>query len=132
MSLLRGMKIYTVHIPANDQNAQEKAVFLREGFNWMAFLFTGLWALYHRLWLLVLYIVLFNVALMSLEQEAIISSSGAITIQLGFQVLVGFHANDWLRAKLAKRGYIMADISAADSLLRAEQRYFERLYHPAH
>ncbi len=121
------MKIYTVYIPAAAPDAQQKAIFLREGFSWSAFLFTGFWALYHRLWWPMLGIFLFNGALVSLQNAELLSPGGMAVLQLGFQVLVGFHANDWLRDKFAHRGYILADVTVGDSLLRAEQRYFERV-----
>lgn len=126
MSLLRGMKLYTVHVPSGVDNAQEKAVFLREGFNFPAFFFHFLWAFYHRLWLpgfLIMGVfVLFGIA----QELGALSSPTLAILQFGFLVLIGYHANDWQRAKLGARGYVMTDITAADSLLRAEQRYFER------
>jgi hypothetical protein len=60
-----------------------------------------------------------------MQTHLLTMTSGAL-VQLALNLMIGFHANDWLRARLSRRGYIMADISAADTLLRAEQRYFER------
>lgn len=124
--MFHGMKIYTVHVRPDTQQAQEKPIFLREGFNWMAFFFGGFWALYHRLWWYAAVIVFVNIALGLIAKEGILSRDAMMAVQLGFQAIVGFYANDWLRAKLEKRGYVFADVTAADSELRAEQRYFER------
>ncbi len=121
-----GMKIYTVHIKPGAENAAQPPLFVREGFNWLAFLLTGFWALYHRLWLPLLLILAFNGTLIAAGNEQLLSRFSLLAVHMGFQVIVGFAANDWLRAKLARSGYIMADITAADSRLRAEQRYFER------
>jgi hypothetical protein len=132
MNLLRGMKLYTVHIPSGAPDAQERAIFLREGFNWSAFFFGAFWALYHRLWLQACVILLVNSFLMILARQQVVSFDTVALMQLGFQILIGYHANDWRRAKLSLSGYILADVTAADSLLRAEQRYFERVLHPAH
>lgn len=126
MNLFGGMKIYTVHIKPGSTHAQDKPIFLREGFNWPAFLFGAFWALYHRLWLPALYIFLADAMVMMFDKENIFSMPILAVLQLGVHVLVGFHANDWRRTKLAKDGYILSDITASDSLLRAEQRYFER------
>jgi len=63
---------------------------------------------------------------MALLRNHLLSADSTAIVQMAMNVLIGFHANDWLRAKLKKRGYITADITAADSKLRAEQRYFER------
>jgi hypothetical protein len=121
------MKLYTVHVRPGAASAYEKPVFVREGFNFYAFIFTLFWTLYHRLWLAALGIFLVNVAFMMMAKGQWFGMEGISIMQLGVNILIGFHANDWLRARLAKRGYIMADITACDSLLRAEQRYFERL-----
>ncbi len=127
-----GMKIYTVHVKPGVAHAQDKPIFLREGFNWMAFVFIGFWALYHRLWWQALAIVAFNIFIISLGEQHALSIESVNAIQLGLHVLVGYLANDWLRAKLQRRGYAMSDITAADSLLRAEQRYFERYLAASH
>lgn len=126
MNPTAGMKLYTVHVRPNVAAAQEKPIFLREGFNWMAFFFTGFWALYHRLWWQTIAIVAFNIVVISLGENRVLAMESTNVIQLGLHVLVGYFANDWVRARLQRRGYVMSDITAADSLLRAEQRYFER------
>ncbi len=121
------MKLYTVHVRPGAASAYERPIFVREGFNLYAFIFTMFWALYHRLWMPALGIFLVNAALMAMAKGQWFGMEGISIMQLGCNVLIGFHANDWLRVRLMKRGYIMADITAGDSLLRAEQRYFERL-----
>ncbi len=123
---ITGMKIYTVHVKPNVSLADTKPVFVKEGFNFFAFFLTLFWSLYHRLWLVTLFIIAYNLLIVLVMRWHLLGFNGATALQLGFQFLLGAHANDWLRAALAKRGYIMADVTAADSRLRAEQRYFER------
>lgn len=120
------MKIYTVHIKPGVPNAAEKPIFIREGFNFWAFFFTIFWTLYYRLWLHTALIIAVNVVIVVLGNNYILGSESIGLIQFTIQLLVGFHANDWYRAALSKRGYIMTDITTGDNLLRAEQRYFER------
>ena len=120
-----GMKLYTVHIKPGVE-AQQNAVFVREGFNPYAFILSIFWAIYHRLWKPVIIILVFEMALMSLRASGF-SLVSAAAMDLGFHVILGFMANDWIRAKLTDKGYILADISAGDTRLRAEQRYFERV-----
>jgi hypothetical protein len=110
MSMLNRMKIYTVHIKPGDVRAQERPIFVREGFNILALIFT----------------LAANILIIALGQMKIFSPDSIGLLQFAIQILAGFHANDWLRYGLSKRGYIMADISTGDNLLRAEQRYFER------
>ena len=47
------MSIYTVHMKAtsDEPSAFERAVFVRDGFGWWAFLFGPLWLLWNRAWL---------------------------------------------------------------------------------
>lgn len=129
-----GVKIYTVHVKQGDYRAPQRPVFVREGFNWGAFVFSGFWTLYHRMWLHTLLIFAFNVFIIALAKYHLFSHESGAVIRLGAQVMIGFWANDWLRSTLARRGYVFTDITASDSKLRAEQRYFERYLatHAAH
>lgn len=122
---ITGMKLYTVHARPGTSMV-EKPVFIKEGFNLWAFLLTVVWALYHRLWLVSLLLVAFNVTMFYCVRIQLFSSISFGILHLAFHVICGLYGNDWIRAKLTRRGYIMADITAGDSLLRAEQRYFER------
>lgn len=124
--MFKGMKLYTVHVDPDDNGSGIKPVFIKEGFNPLAFVFTLFWALYHQLWALALALFAASFCLMLLSDSQILSEASITALQLGMNVLVGFHANDFLRARLAKKGYILVDVTAADSFLRAQQRYLER------
>lgn len=124
--MFKKLRIYTVHIRPRDPKAHEHPVFVHEGFNFFAFALTALWALYYRLWLPALGVFIVNATLLYLRQEQYASEFALYTLQFGFQAAIGFHANDWRRAYLEKRGYVLADITASESQARAEQRYFER------
>ncbi|MFO0388577.1 MAG: DUF2628 domain-containing protein [Alphaproteobacteria bacterium] len=124
--MLFGTKIYTVHVNPDLPQAYEKPVFVREGFNLYALIFMFMWALYHRLWLHAVALIAIQSGLMYLDKENVLSPMTIGPLYLAFQILIGFHANDWLRAKLQRKGYITADITTGESLLRAEQRFFER------
>lgn len=126
MGLFSSPKIYTVHINPNQPHAGEKPIFIREGFNIIAFLFGVFWALYNRMWLeaFVIFAVLFSISL-AREYHNLDEITAGI-LQFSVNILIGFQANDLRRANLAKRGYIMSDIVVSDNELRAQQRYFER------
>lgn len=119
------MNIYTVHVKP-ESGLQQKPFFVREGFNMMAFVFAAFWLLYQRLWLPAMIVVACNLCIIFLAANPFLSASSLAVLDMGLHAVVGYMANDWLRAGLQKRGYVFADITAADSLLRAEQRYFER------
>lgn len=120
------MKLYTVHVRPDEPASHQKPVFVREGFNIFAFVLTVFWALYQRLWLQAAVLLAINIALISMRLHHTLNPLSMIILQLGYQSVIGFSANDWVRHRLARKGYIMTDVSAGDSLLRAEQRYFER------
>lgn len=120
------LKLYTVHAKSGLETKYHSPVFIREGFNPLAFLFTFAWALYHRLWKLAALILAFQLAIELIAPEGLFSFASLCAMQIGFNILIGFHANDWLRVRLRQRGFIFTDIVAGDSLMRAEQRYFER------
>ena len=120
-------KIYTVHVKAGEPRALEAPIFVCEGFSFWAFMFGPVWAIYHRLWLVAL--VLFAVAALfgAASEKQWLDEPSLAVLQIAIGVIVGYHAHDWRRAKLAKRGYIMTDVVASDALLRAQQRFFDRV-----
>ncbi|MDE3017335.1 MAG: DUF2628 domain-containing protein [Pseudomonadota bacterium] len=121
-----GLKIYTVHVNPGTPQAEEKPLFVKEGFNIAAFLFPALWALCRRLWVAAAFLLAADFLLAEMLKSHVLNPAGIGSISLGIHALAGLLGNDWRRSALKRRGYIVADISAADSLLRAEQRYFER------
>jgi hypothetical protein len=127
------LRIYTVHINPSRPHPYEEAEFVDEGFNRWAFIFTGVWALYHRLWWQALALFVFGFIMVNIIASGTLSAFGAVIIDFGVRLLIGYHANEWRRRKLAKRGYLTADITSGESLLRAEQRFFDRYFalHPA-
>ena len=120
------LKIYTVHVKPGVPQAEEKPVFIKEGFNIIAFVFPVLWTLFSRLWLAFMLIIAADYVLLEIFSYHMLNIDALCAVSLGIHVIVGLLGNDWRRAALKRRGYILADVAAADNLLRAEQRYFER------
>ncbi|MBC46015.1 MAG: hypothetical protein CMO08_09505 [Thalassospira sp.] len=120
------MKVYTVHTHPGDADPMENAILIREGFNFWAFLLSGLWALYHRLWLgffglvAVSFLCTFAVELFNGGPE--MDFALALVTGIGF----GLIANDLRRRKLAASGWQMIDIVAGHDETDAEHRCFER------
>ena len=125
--MFQGLKLYTVHIKPGSDVTLAKPLFLREGFNWMGFLFTFLWAFSHRLWLFGLVVITASLLMMLAAHYGLLTEFSLSVVLFALQLMVGFSANDVLRKSLTRRGYIFQDITSGDSLLRAEQRYFDRL-----
>ena len=53
------MRYYTVHAPPDEPAAPERFVFVKDGFSWPALFFPVLWILWHRLWLTLVWYVVF-------------------------------------------------------------------------
>lgn len=124
--MFRSLKLYTVHSHKTSA-PMTSPVFVREGFNFFAFLFTFIWALYQRCFYFAALIVGANLVLMlALNYEVLNEAQMAIS-QFLVQLVVGFTANDMLRARFEKTGFIFQDITSGESLMNAQQRYFDRV-----
>ncbi len=121
------LHVYTVHIDPSLPHPYEEAQFIEEGFNWKAFIFVIFWALYNRLWLFALIIISVNSLIFSTSWHGI-SAVGIGFMHLAWHLFIGYMGNDWLRGKLKSQGFVTADIVTGDSLLRAEQRFFDRYF----
>ena len=114
------MRLYTVHVRDN----LEDAVFVRDGFAWLAFLFPAIWLLVHRLWWETLgYLVLVALLFAGLNAAGVT----AIAIQVAFaalNLLVGFEANELRRSALDRRGWTEMGSVVARNAEEAEVRFF--------
>jgi len=120
------MRAYTVHAPPGDRTEQpanpEKLAFVKDGIAWPALFVPILWILYHRLWLtLVWYIVfaLFVAWIGRLWHE----DTATIVAVLG-AILFALEANNIRRLSLNGRGWREAGGSFGRNLEEAEARYF--------
>jgi hypothetical protein len=120
-------QIYTVHINPSKAHPVENAIFVREGFNFIAFLFGFIWALYNRMWWELAFILIVITLFGAAEEQRWLSISSLAILQFMFNLFVGFQANDWHRAALSRRGYVMSDIVVSEDKLHAQQRYYDRV-----
>ncbi len=125
--MFNGLKLYTVHTKSGSDHTLDRPVFLREGFNLYAFVLTFIWAFYQRLWLFGAVIFVAQMLAGAALSFGVLNQFSVMLVQFALQIMVGFCANDALRNRMQKQGYIFQDITSGDSLLRAEQRYFDRL-----
>ncbi len=117
------MRIYTIHLPPRFGNPGADPVTVKEGFNWAAAIFTVPWALWHRMWLVAIGL---GVAITAVSAGGMLLGLGPesrAAIVLGYAVLVGFHANDWRRRSLERRGFDDAGIVAAPRADAALRRF---------
>lgn len=128
------MRTYTVHLPRDlkpgDPGSYERAVLVRDGFNWAAFFFSVLWMLWHRLWLAALLALIVLVAFsLALDALGIVPDMAALASLL-LATLIGLEASTLRRWTYARRGMPIVDVvsapdhDAADAL--ACRRFMDR------
>ncbi len=115
--------IYAVYSASPDK--VEEAVFVKEGFSFLAFIFTFFWTLYHRLWLPSIAIAVFYALFTQLESRSIISHAVGAIIQAGVGFYIGFNANDWLAARYTRKGYTLIGVVYARNESDAQLRFFD-------
>ena len=103
----------------------DRFVFLRERFNWAAFLFGPLWMIWRRLWLvLVIYLIVLGLIEFGLQRLGIDSQARSAVYFL-VALLVGLEAATLRRWTLVRRGWRDRGIVMADDLEMAERRFFD-------
>ncbi|MCH7958416.1 MAG: DUF2628 domain-containing protein [Proteobacteria bacterium] len=119
------MRLYTVHVRRHDPDADSDLVLIKEGFCWPAFFLGPLWALWHRLWLAALVLLVAALALggvgMALGLDGL--SQGAVAV--GLAAIVGFVANDLRRRRLARRHFTLAAVVSGAGREAAEWRFLD-------
>jgi hypothetical protein len=100
----------------------EDAVFVRDGFHWLAFIVPFFWFLWHRLWLEAGLVFAAMVGLSALEQvggmQGIVAPI-SVLLSLG----LGFEAPALRMAALRRRGWRERGVVEADGRDEAEIRY---------
>lgn len=120
------MRVYTVHVPTRAGRGVDQSVFVREGFAWGAFLFSALWAVWHRMWFAALLMAAAMAGLSFVADVLDLDSGARVLLGLSLTLYFGFEGNNWYRAALGRRGYREAGVVVAPSLIDAEQRWFTR------
>lgn len=122
------MRVFTIHTRRGGLDPDRDIVVVKEGFCWPAFFFSVVWAVWCRLWL---------VALGLLVAESVVGaimawlSANAVTqaiVSVGLALIIGIIGNDLRRWTLGRRDFIESDIVVAADGDTAEHRFFER--HP--
>lgn len=124
------MAVYTLHLPAEarpgDPAALERAVLVKDGFAWGALIFSGLWFLWHRLWLGFLAVLAASIALALIAQGLGVPDWASTLAALLLGILFALEANAIRRWTLLRRGQPAVDAVFADDADTAEVRAFDR------
>jgi hypothetical protein len=122
------MHIYAVFLPSglSPLRAAEKAVLVRQGFSWSAFLLTPVWALRHGLWL-AFALWLFGLFLIaSMSVLAHMEPLGALAIYGLGALAFGLEADRFRQANLSRSGFLLRGLALGESKCEAESLYFAR------
>ncbi|MEK9752349.1 MAG: DUF2628 domain-containing protein [Rhodospirillaceae bacterium] len=108
------MQVYTVHLRREGLDPDRDVVLVKEGFCWPAFLLTGLWALWHRMWLAALTVVTLSVLSGVVAGWLGADSFVQGAVGCGISVLFGFVGGDLRRGRLKRDGFAEAGVSCGD------------------
>ncbi len=125
------VRVYTIHHDPISVGPESEFAVVKEGFCWPAFVFTALWALWQRMWLVFVTLVAAGAVL-----ELALAMSGAdavaaFSIGLGYALFIGYGANDWRRWTLARSGTALMGVVAAADAEAALHRYVDSDRAPA-
>lgn len=118
------MTLFAIYSKPDDGPEAVEAVKL--GFSWPAFLFTPVWALLHRAWLVLLVWV---ITALILDQVGIVIGYGAaFSLYCVFALWVGFAAPQIRERGLERRNWLAHGDVSAPSVEGAETIWLTRLY----
>jgi hypothetical protein len=118
------MATYVVMEPpaTTDDDAVLRAVFVRDGFHFLAFIVPLFWLLWHRLWVEAVLVLAASLALAALgEIWDLPFAASALTLLVS--ILVGLEGAAWRIEALRRRGWRQADIVEGANPAEAEIRY---------
>lgn len=107
------MKFYSVY--KKSQDLLEKCVLVKKGFVWQHFFFGVFWALYKRIWDLVLIHILFMLSIKLAVMFFPIFRLHITVIATALQLIISFYVNSLLEKKLIDNGYKKLDFVAGDN-----------------
>jgi hypothetical protein len=125
MMMLNLMKTYSALIKKNNKGEVEDLVLLKEGFSWRAFIFNGLWFLYHKMWKEIIALILINFAFALFTK--VFSDSDKILLEIAFIFVVALNANYWLCDHLKKKGYEFVGLAFGSDVLSAKLDLLQKL-----
>jgi hypothetical protein len=117
------MKLYNALIKKNEEGKIADVVLLKEGFSFFAFLFSGLWFLYHRMWVEFLALILINITFAFLGNFS--SDFDKIFLEVAFIFILAINANHWLCDHLRKKNYQFVGLVFGTNCENAKLRFIK-------
>ena len=119
------MALYVVQARGDDSAALERAVLIKDGFSWGAFVFAPFWLLYHRLWIPLLIWIALEAGFIWLVVPHV-DGGVSVGIDLLAHLFAGFEGHRWRQAKGSGRAALVDVVEGRDAG-DAELRFFRRL-----
>lgn len=116
------MNIYAIYLNSSKDN--EELAIVKQGSSLTAALFNIFWAIYNRMWLLVVATLLLHLAFALLEEYShlyLMPVAQVLTV-----VIFGFFADELQDYFLGQQNFTLQDIVVASSALEAELKYLTR------
>ena len=119
------MRVYTVHLRHRGLNPDNDIVLVSEGFCWGACVLSLIWALWHRMWLVVLGLVIVSVVLNIMVYMLGMDETTGYFLNAGIAILIGLVANDIRRWSLARLGFVDSGVALGDNQDDALARFLD-------
>jgi hypothetical protein len=116
------MRYYSVHAPLGEPVSPERFVFIKDGFSWPAFFVPVLWILWHRLWLTLVWYVVFVLSVAWIGR--LVSQDVASIVAILGTVLLALEGNNIRRMALESRDWEEIGASFGKTISEAEARFF--------
>jgi hypothetical protein len=116
------MRAYTVHAPPGEPASPEEFLFVKDGFSWPALLVPVLWILWHRMWLALVWYIVF--VLVVAWTGRLLSDDVATLVAILGAILFALEANNLRRLALEGRGWRDVGAASGRDLDEAETRFF--------
>jgi len=116
------MRVYSVHAPPEEPVAPEKFLFVKDGFSWPALFVPVLWILWHRMWLTLVYFIVFVLVVAWIGRLG--GDNLAMTVAILGGILFALEANNIRRLSLQHRGFTEVGGASGRNYDEAETRFF--------
>jgi len=119
------INLYKVYIDKDAANPIDEAIFIKDGFSFLAFIFNVFWAAFYRLWGVVLIYIFFISAVTALEIYGFVNLEMSTVLRLGFTIWFAFEAVEWRSEDLERKGYTLYDVVSGKNEQDAQRRFLD-------
>jgi len=125
------MPLWTVHSKLEEPSLlrarADEVRFVREGFNWPAFLVPPIWLVFKGMWTVLLLTLAVEMAIAALGASLNLGDTVLTILALGINLALGFAGNDLYRWTLSRGRFQEIGLVAGSDIDEAELRFFSGL-----